>query len=925
MRTLPHETPGGALPSGTVTFVFTDIEGSTQRWERGRAAMEAALRKHDELVRGALSAHGGHVFKTIGDAFCAAFARPEDAVAAALSAQRALSAENFADVGGLPVRAAIHTGTADERAGDYFGPAVNRVARLLAIGHGGQVLVSGVSADLVQGDLPPQASLRDLGEHRLRDLARPEYVYQLVAPELVTEFPPLRSLDVLPNNLPLQFTSLIGREKEIAEITELIEQHRLVTLVGSGGVGKTRTSLQVAANLLDGSGDGVWFIELAPLASGEYIPNTVAQALGITLPADGDPVENLATALKVKHALFVFDNCEHLVEPAARVISAILRACPHVKVIASSRQGLGIAAEETYRLPSLDFPKEDELERVGASGAIRSSAVALFVERARTVDKKFALTDENAPAVVEICQRLDGIPLAIELAASRVRVLSPRQLRERLDERFRVLTGGSRDLLPRQQTLRALIDWSHDLLDERERTLFRRLGIFVNGFTLEGAGAVGSGGVLDELDLFDVLLSLVDKSLVLAEPAGDSLRYRLLESTRAYALEKLSEAGEFDALAARHLAYLRDRVTDLREVQARTARRTPLLAWFGIELEDLRIALDRALLRPDIFAGAVLLAGIGNAWELIGIGPEGVARLETFLAALPDSEPRLLAVLSTCLAELVGSRGRWALQLEAATRAVSYARTSADAPALIDALIARAGAGTRLHQLDEAEEAFAEAEAIPGGSSWQRVRLFGSRAFLSFQSGNLETAARMYEQELKEHRSLGNSSGEATTVLNIAEVEHARGRTERAIALTRETLPGLRRGPNVAMVVNILSNLAGYCVATGDLAGSEAAAREAIALLAARDPDTAQVPFAMEHLALVYALRHDLERAAQLEGFAEHAMHRVGTEREHTEIVTYQRLMELLGAGLPPAELARLTSEGASLKLEAAVALALET
>jgi predicted ATPase/class 3 adenylate cyclase len=517
------------LPTGTVTFAFTDIEGSTARWERDRAAMQDAVRRHDALMRAAIATHDGVVFKTIGDAFCAAFARPEDAVAAMLDAQRALAAEDFSTIDGLRVRAAIHTGTADERDGDYFGPTVNRVARLLAIGHGGQVLVSGVTADLVQGTLPSQASLRDLGEHRLRDLARPEYVYQLVAPDLAAEFPALRSLDVLPNNLPRMLTSFVGREAEIAEITALIDTNPLVTLVGSGGVGKTRTSLQIAANLLDGSGDGVWFIELAPLASGDYIPSTIAHALGITLPPDGDQIEQLTRALKEKHTLLVFDNCEHMVEPAARVISAILRACPSVKILASSRQGLGIAGEATYRMPSLNVPRDADRATLTAAESTRYAAISLFVERARAGDRRFGLTDDNAPIVADICRRLDGIPLAIELAASRVKMFSPQQINERLNERFRMLTGGSRDVLPRQQTLRALIDWSHDLLDERERVVFRRLGIFVNGFTYAGAVAVAGGEDLDEFEIFDVLASLVDKSLVLAEPQADAVRYRLLE------------------------------------------------------------------------------------------------------------------------------------------------------------------------------------------------------------------------------------------------------------------------------------------------------------------------------------------------------------------------------------------------------------
>ena len=644
-----------ARPTGTVTFLFSDIEGSTARWERDRAAMQDAVRRHDALMRIAISARDGYVFKTIGDAFCAAFARPEDAVAAILDAQRALAGEDFSAIDGLRVRAAVHTGTADEREGDYFGPAVNRVARLLAIGHGGQVLVSGVTTDLVQGELSPRASLRDLGEHRLRDLARPEQVYQLLAPDLAADFPALRSLDVLPNNLPLRLKSFVGRETEIAEITALIEQHRLVTLVGSGGVGKTRTSLQVAANMLDGFGDGVWFIELAPLASGDYIPSAVAQALGFKLESDGDPVEHLVRSLKEKHALLVFDNCEHMVEPAARVVSAMLRGCPRVHLLASSRQGLGIDGEATYRLPSLTL----------------SAAISLFVDRAAAVDNRFALTDENEPSVEEICRRLDGIPLAIELAAARVKILSPKQLRERLDERFRVLTGGSRDVLPRQQTLRALIDWSHDLLDERERALFRRLGIFVNGFTLEGAAAVGSGEDLDELDVFDVLASLVDKSLVLAEPDGDSLRYRLLESTRAYALEKLDDAGELDLIAGRHLRYLRDRFVEMRERRERTALEADLDAALQTELEDVRSALDGALERSAVIAGGALLANIDAAsWRAIGLEAECMARCEAYLATLPTSESRLRARLSTVLSILLSAAGEKVRALELATEAL---------------------------------------------------------------------------------------------------------------------------------------------------------------------------------------------------------------------------------------------------------------
>jgi predicted ATPase/class 3 adenylate cyclase len=908
MATRVKPQPASAYPTGAVTFVFTDIEGSTQRWDRDRGAMQDAVRRHDALMRRAIAAHDGYVFKTVGDAFCAAFSRPEEAVAAILDAQLALGGEDFSTIDGLRVRAAIHTGTADERDGDYFGPALNHVARLLAVAHGGQVLVSGVTADLVRGSLPPQATLRDLGEHRLKDLVQPERIRQLLAPDLIADFPPLRSLDHLSNNLPSQVTSFIDRDTEIAEITALIEHHRLVTLVGSGGVGKTRLSLQVAANLLDGSGNGVWFIEFAPLSKGEYIPSTVALALGITLRSEGDPVENLARALKSKELLLVFDNCEHLVEPAGHAISAILHAAPKVKVLASSRQGLGVAGEATYHVPLLDLP----------------TGVALFVERARAASTAFSLTDENAPVIAEICRRLDGIPLAIELAAARVKMLGVKHLRDRLDERFRVLTGGSRDALPHQQTLRALIDWSHNLLDERERVLFRRLGIFVEGFALEAAVAVGSDESLDELDAFDVLASLVDKSLVLAEPHGDAVRYRLLESTRAYASEKLADAGEHDLAGGRHLRYLSDRFAELRERYERTARGADLHAALQTELDDVRFALDGALARSEVIDGGELLAAIYLSWRAIGLGAEGLERCETYLAALPADQLRLRARLSTALSLLLRTSGHSARAFELAAQAVEDARASGDDSLLARALDMYANAASSLHRLHDAENALTQAEALPVASAFFRIGLLDTHARLSRRRGDLDTAARIYEQSRKEQRSLGNTFGEQSSTFNLADLEHARGETQRAIAILRETLPAVRSGADKTPLGGPLINLAGYLAAVDDLPGALAAAREAIGVYAASQPDHVYNAAAIEHLALAVALRGELTRAATLEGYADAAFERHGYLREFTETTTYARLNALLRESLAPEEFARLTAEGTALTPEAAIALALE-
>ena len=896
------------LPSGTVTFVFTDIEGSTQRWDRNGAAMESALRRHDELLRAVFRRHRGHVFKTIGDAFCAAFARPQDAVAAVLDTQRSLAAEDFSAVDGLSIRAAVHTGTADERDGDYFGPSVNRIARLLAIGSGGQVLVSGVTADLVRGNLPAQTSLRDLGEHRLRDLARPEHVYQLVAPDLAADFPPLRSLDRLSNNLPLQLSSFVGRETEIAQIISLLEKHRLVTLVGSGGVGKTRTSLQVAANLLDGSGDGVWFIELAPLASGDFIPSAVAQALGFALPIEGDPLANLTQTLKAKHLLLVFDNCEHMVEPAARVIAAILRECPRAKVLASSRQGLRIGGEATFRMPSLDV----------------SAAVSLFADRARGVDDRFEVTNENEPIIAHICRRLDGIPLAIELAASRVKMLTPQQVRDRLDERFRMLIGGSRDVLPRQQTLRALIDWSHDLLDERERALFRRLGVFVNGFTLEGAVAVGSDEDLDEFGLLDLLSSLVEKSLVLAEPQGDTTRYRMLESTRAYAAEKLADAAEHELLAARHLEYFRSLFAELRARTEQTGRTNAIAETLLAELEDVRVALDEALTRPDVLGGAALLALVGRLFDPIGLTSEGTRRIETYLSVLPEGEALLSAQLFSTLSRNYDVLSLNARAVETSVLAVASARAASDPATLASALIVFALYAARAGEHDVADAALAEAEAIPGATALRRLDFLDARATNAGRRGDLETAARAYEQLRNELSALGSTHGELIRALNLAEVEHARGDTKRALALANEIVPGARRSPDKILMAYALANLAGYLIAGDDPRAAVQAARETIEIIAPTEPDHAYISIAIEHIALALTLSGKTHRAATLEGYCEAAFERGRYAREWTERKTHDRLSALLASAIAPEELARLAAEGAALTPAQAIALALE-
>jgi predicted ATPase/class 3 adenylate cyclase len=546
-----------AIPSGTITLLFTDVEGSTRLWEAEPEAMARALRRHDELLRAAIGPAGGFVFKTVGDAFCAAFVTPRAALDAALVAQRALAAEPWPTGRPIRVRMSLHTGVCEERDNDYFGPVVNRAARLEAVAHGGQVLVSGATAELLSETLPGGVALRDLGLHRLKDLGRPERVFQLEAEFLAPDFPPLASLDnpELPNNLPGQLSAFVGREREVPEVRRLVESSRLVTLTGAGGCGKTRLALQAAAELLGEARDGVWFVDLAPLTEAEQIPDAVADALGLT-DAGGPPrLESLTESLREQDTLVVLDNCEHVIDDAAKLCGQLVRDCPRLRILATSREPLGLDGEHVYRVPSLSLPPA-EVEAVDEVAG--SDAVRLFVDRAQAHYSGFVLDEQAVPLVASVCRRLDGIPLALELAAARLSSMSIQQVSQRLDQRFRLLTGGSRNAMPRQQTLQAAVDWSFSLLSQAEREVLRRLSVFAGGFELEAAEAICAAGGVDAFDVLDLLGSLVDKSLVVADRTLESVRYRTLETIRQYAAQELLRSGgEDEAVAARdrHAGY----------------------------------------------------------------------------------------------------------------------------------------------------------------------------------------------------------------------------------------------------------------------------------------------------------------------------------------------------------------------------------
>src|ERR687893_813113 len=542
-------------PTGTVTFLFTDIEGSTRMWERSPQAMQAALARHDELLRRAIEEHGGYVFKTVGDAFCCAFRTAPDALEAALNTQRRLLSSKWEQTGPLKVRMALHTGVAEERDGDYFGPPLNRVARLLSAAHGGQVLLSLATQEMVRDQLPAGAALRDLREHRLKDLFRPERVFQVTAPGLPTSFPPLKTLDARLNNLPAQPTPLVGRERELGEVRDLLraEEVRLLTLTGPGGIGKTRLGLQVAAELVDEFEDGVFFVALAPITDPALVASAIAEALGVVEAGDQPLEEGLKGYLRGKELLLLLDNFEQVLG-AAPLVGELLSVCPKLKVLATSRSVLRVYGEQEFPVPPLELPDHKRL--LSVERLTQYEAVRLFIERAKAARPDFSVTNENAPAVAEICVRLDGLPLAIELAAARIKLLTPKAMLERLGSRMKLLRGGSCDLPERQRTLRGTIEWSHALLEESDQVLFARLAVFSGGRTLEAIEAVCDTEGDLPVDALEGVSSLLDKSLLVREETSEEeSRFVMLETIHEYAREKLHESGEAAELSRLHAEY----------------------------------------------------------------------------------------------------------------------------------------------------------------------------------------------------------------------------------------------------------------------------------------------------------------------------------------------------------------------------------
>lgn len=671
-----------ALPVGVVTLLLADIEGSTRLWESRAAEMTSAIADYDQLVSDTIGRRRGvrPVDQGEGDSFVAAFSRPSDAVACALDLQRALSERN----GPIRIRIGLHTGEVQLRdEGNYVGRTVNQCARLRDVAHGGQTVLSQPTADLVLDGLPEGTRLIDLGSHRLKDLARPEHVWQLGHPGLQATFAALRSLDAHPHNLPVQRTSFIGRTAELIDLRHMLAESNLVTIFGSGGCGKTRLAQQVAADRLDAYPDGVWLVELAPIADAALVPAAVATALSVKEESFRTLTETVVDHLGAKRVLVVLDNCEHVLAAAADMAEAVLRGCPGVTLLATSRERLGVEGETAWRVPNLPVPEESTPPSVESLATY--DAVQLFVDRAVRSRPNFVVTNDNAAAVAQICQRLDGIPLAIELAAARVRVLTAEQICDGLSDRFRLLTGGARTLVPRQQTLEASVAWSFDLLSDAERSVLRRLSVFAGGFTLDGAEAVVIGDDIEQATVLDLLTSLGDKSLVLMAEEGRAARYDLLETVRQYGLDRLVDAAEEAATRSRHQAFYVD-LADRAERELRGPRERDRYLLFDVEYDNLRAALRASLDEGDGEAGMRLVGALGKYWYARARGSEGVSWGHAVFAFGAEVDPGVRARAILGRAWSFFAVGDLVALLEVAKDAIDLSRTTGDRQVLANAL-----------------------------------------------------------------------------------------------------------------------------------------------------------------------------------------------------------------------------------------------
>jgi predicted ATPase/class 3 adenylate cyclase len=908
----------------TLTFLFTDIEGSTALLRRvGEDVYAQVLAGHHAVIRSGLDGHGGREIDTQGDGFFAVFSSPGACVAAVLEMQQALEAHAWPAGEQVRVRMGVHVGEAWRAATGLVGLDVHRAARVAAVGYGGQVLLSETAAALVRDRLPPGAALADLGVHRLKDLGRPEQIFQLQAAGLQAGFPPLRSLGnpALPNNLPAQLATFIGRDRERSEVRALLASSRLVTLTGAGGCGKTRLGLQVAAGLLDGSGDGVWLVELAAVTDEDAVAPAISQALGITGRPGRPALDTLLDALAPQDMLIVLDNCEHLIGGCAKTAETVLRRCPRVHLLATSREPLGIGGETVYRVPSLSLPGPGDID----PGS--SDAVVLFLDRAGAQGVGLRVDEQTAPVLVSICRRLDGMPLAIELAAARLRSMSLSDLHDRLGQRFRLLTGGSRTALARQQTLRATVDWSYSLLNGAEQLLLLRLSVFAESFGLAAAEAVCGFGDIEVFDVADLLGSLVDKSLVVAEPAGqagEALRYRLLETIRQFAAERLAEtgSGEAAAVAAAHCAHFLS-VAETAAPHLTGPDQGRWLARLDADQANLRRAAAHAAGRPDGTAQVLRFGAALRRYWIARVGYEEALGLLVPVLERPEAraDPGLFGAALGTAAHAAERKRDLAAAGQLGEQAVEFARQLGDDRLLIDSLtslcIAYYFTGTPDRALPLGQEAVERARQLGDDVLMGRSLM----AYL-LPVGPIDPARR--ERLYREAIGCTERSGDryincmlhtnaGYSALCAGDIPAARAHLEQAaqaaqaIGLSSDTVP---------------ANLGWVLRAEGDPDGARSLFQAALRI-SRRNGSRSGLAYASLGLACLASDLGDWHRAGELHGAAQAFLDQTGQHWEEGEARDRRDSLDQVRARLGQEQFDLVYAHGTTLSLEEVLRVAL--
>ena len=786
-----------ALPSGTMTFLLTDIEGSTRRWDRNPTAMTESMALHDLVMGRVISAHGGMQVESgrEGDSILAVFVRGTDAVTCGLEIQRELGAQTWPAGADLHIRVAIHTGEAELRGGHYFGPAVYRCARLLVTGHGDQVLLSQAAHDVVIDTLRDGVALRDLGQHRLRDLERPERIFQLTAPGLRSEFPPLKSMDSRRHNLPISPTRFIGRESELAEIGERLAAHRMLTLVGPGGTGKTRLALQAAAENIERFEDGVWCVELAPVREPDLVPQTVAEALGIREEAGRLVMKTLAERMRDQKFLLVLDNCEHLIPAAVKLADELLRSCAHIRILATSREALRVNGEAIMRVGPL----------------VETDAVTLFVERSNAVESTFRVTSENAETVRQICRRVEDIPLAIELAAGRAQMLRPEEILAQLQRSFALLTGGSRSDEGRHETLNTAIDWSYWLLSGAEQKMLRGLAVFAGGFTLDAATAISG-----ESSTARLLGQLIDKSLVGRHESPDgSTRYALLETVREYGLSRLREEGELDDTQARHAEFFATMVEASRN-KLNGPHRAQWLRMLSEDVDNLRTVFDIGALTPQ--ETLAMAAALGDFWEARGEYTEARSRLEHSLRASRDSTSSRLEALQAAglIAWLQGDKTTGLSETNEAL-ALSRQLRLTESEALCLQQLGQFAINENDFQVAVVHVSDALKIAVEHGYEQIQALCELRLGMLAMRTGELAEARAHYEATLEMSRRLGDSPNVAIAHLMLGNIALRQNRLSDAKSQLRESLELHRHSGSSRSLAHVLQLLAAVALAQGEI------------------------------------------------------------------------------------------------------------